>query len=158
MVNITPGHFTPEEESRYPLNRRLGGPQSRSGRFGEEKKFLPLSELVHWPASPWPGRYAVSLTRLLKLFYVGVKFGHSVREEQRLKVFEKRVLRTVFEPKKEEVARAGPPTAGSGPVGEIFSGPPGKGVPAKNLYTKSERLTLRFRVTWVWSERVSLSN
>jgi hypothetical protein len=24
------------KEPRYPLNKRLGGPQSRSGRFGEE--------------------------------------------------------------------------------------------------------------------------
>jgi len=53
---------------------------------------------------------------------VGVKFCHSVREEQRLRVFEKRVLRTAFEPKKEEVARVGPPTTGLGPGGEIFSG------------------------------------
>jgi len=68
------------------------------------------------------------------------------------------VLRTVFEPKKKEMARAGPPTAGSGPGGEIFSGPPSKGVPAKNLYTKSDRLTPRFGVTWVWSETVSLYN
>ena len=30
-----------------------------------------------------------------------------------------------------------------------------KGGPAKNLYTKSERLTLSCRVTWAWSERVN---
>ena len=28
----------------YPLNRRLGGPQSRCGLFGEEMCFLPLPE------------------------------------------------------------------------------------------------------------------
>jgi hypothetical protein len=27
--------------SRYPPDRRLGGPQSRSGRYGEEKNLLP---------------------------------------------------------------------------------------------------------------------
>jgi hypothetical protein len=27
-----PGRFTPEKETRYPLYRRLGGPQGRSGR------------------------------------------------------------------------------------------------------------------------------
>jgi hypothetical protein len=27
---------------QYPLSRRLGGPQSHSGRFGEEKYLLPL--------------------------------------------------------------------------------------------------------------------
>jgi hypothetical protein len=32
------GRFTPRGNSpRYPLDRRLGGPQSRSGRRGEEK-------------------------------------------------------------------------------------------------------------------------
>jgi hypothetical protein len=34
--------FTPEEHPRYPLNRRLGGTQSRSRQFGEEKTPLPL--------------------------------------------------------------------------------------------------------------------
>jgi hypothetical protein len=29
--------FTSGKEPRYPLDRRLGGPQSRSGRRGEEK-------------------------------------------------------------------------------------------------------------------------
>jgi hypothetical protein len=36
-----PGRFTPLIELRYPLNRRLGGPQRRSWRFGEEKNPLP---------------------------------------------------------------------------------------------------------------------
>jgi len=26
------------KEAQYPLNRRLGGPQSRAARFGKEKK------------------------------------------------------------------------------------------------------------------------
>jgi hypothetical protein len=30
------------ESSRYPLDRRLRGPHSRSGRYGEEKNPLPL--------------------------------------------------------------------------------------------------------------------
>jgi hypothetical protein len=34
-----PGRFTPGKEPRYPLDRRLGGPQSRSGRRGEETIF-----------------------------------------------------------------------------------------------------------------------
>jgi len=34
--------FTSQERSsKYPLNRRLGGPQIRSGRIGEEKVFSP---------------------------------------------------------------------------------------------------------------------
>jgi hypothetical protein len=41
------GLFTPGEKPRYPLARRLGGPQSRSGRRGEEKileKFFTFRE------------------------------------------------------------------------------------------------------------------
>jgi hypothetical protein len=35
-----PGRFAPGEGAvdRYPLDRRLGGPRSQSGRGGEEKK------------------------------------------------------------------------------------------------------------------------
>ena len=42
------------KELHCPLNRRLGGPQSRSGRFGEAKNLLPLSgiEPVTVPAEP----------------------------------------------------------------------------------------------------------
>jgi hypothetical protein len=37
-----PGRFTPRGKSPlYPLDRRLGGPHSRSGRFGEEKILDP---------------------------------------------------------------------------------------------------------------------
>jgi hypothetical protein len=35
------GRFTPEKKLRYPLNRRLGGPQRRSERRGEEKILVP---------------------------------------------------------------------------------------------------------------------
>jgi hypothetical protein len=34
------------------LNRRLGGPQGRSGRFGEEKHLLPLPKFEPWIAQP----------------------------------------------------------------------------------------------------------
>jgi hypothetical protein len=41
VVNFTPRPLYPPGKSpRYPLDGRLGGPQSRSGRFGEEKKIL----------------------------------------------------------------------------------------------------------------------
>jgi hypothetical protein len=36
-----PGHFTPGKETRWPLYRRLGGPQGRSGKV--------------WKVSPPPG-------------------------------------------------------------------------------------------------------
>jgi hypothetical protein len=34
----------PQGKSPYPLDRRLGGPQSRSGRGGEEKNSQPPRE------------------------------------------------------------------------------------------------------------------
>jgi len=37
-----PDRFTSRKEPRYPLNRRLGGPQSRYGRFGEKTNFLHM--------------------------------------------------------------------------------------------------------------------
>jgi hypothetical protein len=41
-----PGRFTPQGKSLcYPLDRRLGVPQSRSGRHGEENKSQPLPGL-----------------------------------------------------------------------------------------------------------------
>jgi hypothetical protein len=36
-----PCRFIPGESPRYPLDRRLSGPQSRSGRRGEEKILDP---------------------------------------------------------------------------------------------------------------------
>jgi hypothetical protein len=37
-----PDRFTPQAKSPWcPFDRRLGGPQSRSGRRGEEKKSQP---------------------------------------------------------------------------------------------------------------------
>jgi hypothetical protein len=41
-----PGHFNPDNESWYPLNRRQGEAQSRSECLGKEEKylFLPVFE------------------------------------------------------------------------------------------------------------------
>jgi hypothetical protein len=36
-----PGRFTPGKDPWYPVDRRLGGPQSRSRRGGEKKYILP---------------------------------------------------------------------------------------------------------------------
>ena len=40
-----PGLFTPVKEAQYPLNRRLGGPQSRAAQFGEkgDSRFVHLT-------------------------------------------------------------------------------------------------------------------
>jgi hypothetical protein len=43
MVSFTPLPVYPQEKSpRYPLDRRLGGPQSLSGYGDEEKNSQPL--------------------------------------------------------------------------------------------------------------------
>jgi hypothetical protein len=39
-----PAALPPEKEPLLPLDRRLGGPQSRSGRGGEEKNFSPCRD------------------------------------------------------------------------------------------------------------------
>jgi hypothetical protein len=46
VVSFTPGPLYPQRKSPgYPLDRRLGGPQSDSGRGGEEENFQPLPGL-----------------------------------------------------------------------------------------------------------------
>jgi hypothetical protein len=42
-----PAALSPRNESRYPLDERLGGPQGRSGRCGEEKSRVPLGIEFH---------------------------------------------------------------------------------------------------------------
>jgi len=53
-VSFTPRPLYPRRKSpRYRLNRRLGGPQCRSRRGGEEKKFPALAG-NRTPSSPSP--------------------------------------------------------------------------------------------------------
>jgi hypothetical protein len=56
VVSFTPRSLYPHGKSRwYPLDRRLGGPQSRSGRGGEEKNSQPAPGLeppIHPARSP----------------------------------------------------------------------------------------------------------
>jgi hypothetical protein len=47
----------------YPLDRRLGGPQSRSGRGGEEKNSQPLPRLEPPIIQPAAQRYTTELSR-----------------------------------------------------------------------------------------------
>jgi hypothetical protein len=55
VVSFTPWLLYPRGKSpRHPLDRRLGGPQNSSGRYGEEECFLPLTEIEPRPSSPWP--------------------------------------------------------------------------------------------------------
>jgi hypothetical protein len=57
-----PCHVTPGKELRYPFYRRLGGPQSRSGRYGEVKIFYPIG--TRTPALPGRPAHSQSLYRL----------------------------------------------------------------------------------------------
>jgi hypothetical protein len=50
---------------RYPLDRRPGGPQSRSGRGGEEKNSQPLPRLEPPVMQPVAQRSTTELTWLL---------------------------------------------------------------------------------------------
>jgi len=42
------GRFSPGKERPYPLNRRIGEPQRRPGRFAEEKNLLLMLEFESW--------------------------------------------------------------------------------------------------------------
>jgi hypothetical protein len=52
------------KDTRYPLDRRLGGPQSRSGRGGEVKNSHPLPGLEPPIIQPVAQRYTTELTLL----------------------------------------------------------------------------------------------
>jgi hypothetical protein len=52
------GHFIPGKEPQYPLNRWLGGPHSRCGRFfGEQKIRFPLPGIKLHTVHPVASRY-----------------------------------------------------------------------------------------------------
>jgi hypothetical protein len=57
-MRVSGQHHTPTalyprgKEPRYPLYRRLGGPQSRSGRTDQRKNPLPLSGIKPRSSSP----------------------------------------------------------------------------------------------------------
>jgi hypothetical protein len=72
VVSFTPRPLYPQGKSPwYPLDRRLGRPQSRSGRGGEEKNSQPPPGIErYFPDHPAPSLVAIStdLSRLLTLY------------------------------------------------------------------------------------------
>jgi hypothetical protein len=52
VSSTTPPLYPRRKRPRCPLDRRLGGPQSRSGRCGVEKDLFPLPRIEKRPSSP----------------------------------------------------------------------------------------------------------
>jgi hypothetical protein len=79
VVSFTPGSLYPQGKSSWhSLDRRLGGPQSRSGHGGEEKNSQPLSELKPPIIQPVAQRYTTELTRLIITLYYDTKNNYSI--------------------------------------------------------------------------------
>jgi hypothetical protein len=65
VVSFTPRPLHPQEKSPwYPLDRKLGWPQSQSGRGGEEKISQPLPGLKPPISQPVAHRCTTELPRL----------------------------------------------------------------------------------------------
>jgi hypothetical protein len=55
-----------ESIPQYPLYKRLGGPQSQSGRYGEERNLLPLPEIdAFFPCNVWSHVNSVGWRRVV---------------------------------------------------------------------------------------------
>jgi hypothetical protein len=66
-VNFTPRPLYPQGKSPWgPLDWRLGGPQNRSGRGGEEKNSQPLPGLEPSIIQPEAQRYTIELSQLCR--------------------------------------------------------------------------------------------
>jgi hypothetical protein len=65
--------------SRYPLDKRLGGPQSRSGRFGEEKILAPYRDSNSDPSlvQPIVSRYTDCATPAPYVYKVMVNISRN---------------------------------------------------------------------------------
>jgi hypothetical protein len=78
-----PSRFTSQEKNpRYPLDRMLGGSQSRSGRCGEDKEFgMPGMEPE--PSSPYPITIPTLLSRhQIQKDGLDEAYGTHVRDEK----------------------------------------------------------------------------
>jgi len=60
--------LSPDMSSRRPLNWRLGGPKSRSGRFGEEKTFCPCQEMSFDERSSCVQPYHIIIAIIMIIF------------------------------------------------------------------------------------------
>jgi hypothetical protein len=82
VVSLTPRPLYLRVESpRYPLDRRLGGPQSRSGHFRKEKIFDPTGTRppTPRPSSPYPVAIPTTLSRLhISAYIICIYVGYIV--------------------------------------------------------------------------------
>jgi hypothetical protein len=84
VASVTPRpRCPPGNSSWYPLDRKLDGPQSRSGRGGEEKNSQPLPGFEPPIIQPIAQRYTSDLSRLLKGKVVPVLFQPSTMQPRR---------------------------------------------------------------------------
>jgi hypothetical protein len=88
VVSFIPRPLYPRGKSpRYPLDRRLGGPQNRSGRRGREKNRAHNGTRTPTPrpSNPQPVAIPTALTRLFFLLtYAEIKFTRKIYEIVRL--------------------------------------------------------------------------
>ena len=87
VINATSRSLYPQGKTRYPLYRRLGGPQGRSGRVW---KIVPPSAIRS------PGLYTECAIATQTDYFVWVLILVAHTEERRLRVFENGVLRGMF--------------------------------------------------------------
>jgi hypothetical protein len=112
MVSFTPRPLNLRGKSRrYPLYKRLGGPQNRSGRRGGEEILNPTGTRIPTNSGsaycnsddscPLSSRLSEAIkiceTITLSLVLYGCEiWSLSLMEEHRLRVFENRVLRAIL--------------------------------------------------------------
>jgi len=70
MVSSTPRPQYTREEMRFPLNRSLDGPSSRSSRYEEERNFMPLPGVEPLDR---PARSLVTVLTMLPQLYLNLK-------------------------------------------------------------------------------------
>jgi hypothetical protein len=84
VISFTPSPFYNQVKSPcYPLDRRLGGPQSRSGHSGEKFPVPAGTRTPDLPAlSPALCRWAIPALKMCEKNWIKIMFGHMRDEEQ----------------------------------------------------------------------------
>jgi len=105
-----PGRTLPQGKTRYPFYRSLGGSQGRSGRsenLAPHRDSIPdrpaRSQSLYRLSYPAHSINIYSTIILPVVLYGCDTWSLTLREERRLRVFENRVLRRIFWPKRNEV-------------------------------------------------------